>query len=102
MTLIAAVTRDDVARYVSDLFGVYIVLLLIYLIANLILSFGARPPYSRAFDAVMKFLRDVSEPYLRIFRRIIPSFGGIDLSPMLGLIVLGIVSRIVVNLISGN
>ena len=53
MTLIAAVTRDDVARYVSDLFGVYIVLLLIYLIANLILSFGARPPYSRAFDAVM-------------------------------------------------
>jgi YggT family protein len=102
MTLIAAVTRNDVARYVSDLFGVYIAFLLIYLLANLILSFGARPPYSRAFDAAMKFLRDVSEPYLRIFRRIIPSFGGIDLSPMLGLIVLIIVSRILVNLISGN
>jgi YggT family protein len=102
MTLIAAVTRDDVARYVSDLFGVYIAFLLIYILANLILSFGARPPYARAFDAVMKFLRDVSEPYLRIFRRIIPSFGGIDLSPMLALIVLGIVSRILVNLLSGN
>jgi YggT family protein len=102
MTLIAAVTRDDVASYVSDLFGVYLALLLIYILTNLVFSFGLRPPYSRALDAVLKFLRDVSEPYLRIFRRIIPSFGGIDLSPMLALIVLGIVSRIVVNLISGN
>jgi YggT family protein len=102
MTLIAAVTRDDVASYVSDLFGVYLALLLIYILTNLVFSFGLRHPYSRALDAVLKFLRDVSEPYLRIFRRIIPSFGGIDLSPMLALIVLGIVSRILVNLISGN
>ena len=27
------------------------------------------------------FLRDVTEPYLRIFRRILPSFGGLDLQP---------------------
>jgi YggT family protein len=102
MTLIAAVTRFDVANYVQDLFDVYIAFLLIYILTNLVFSFGLRPPYSPTLDTVLKFLRDVSEPYLRIFRRLIPSFGGIDLSPMLALIVLGIVSRILVNLISGN
>ena len=101
MTLIAALTRYDVANYVQDLFGVYIAFLLIYILANLVFSFGARPPYSQTLDAVLKFLRDICEPYLRIFRRLIPSFGGIDLSPMLALIVLGIADQIIVNLISG-
>ena len=65
------------------------------------LSFGARPAYSRTLDAVLGFLRDVSEPFLRIFRRFIPSMGGIDLSPILALITLYVVRAIVVNLISG-
>jgi YggT family protein len=101
MLLEAAVTRTDVANYVADLFGVYTALLLIYILANLLLSFGARPPYSRWFDLVMGFLRDVSEPYLRIFRRFMPGFGAIDLSPIVGLIVLGILDRVIVGLING-
>lgn len=99
--LITAVSRLDIATYVGDLFSVYIALILIYIIANLVLSFGARPAYSRTLDAVLGFLRDVSEPFLRIFRRFIPSMGGIDLSPMLALIVLYVARTIVVNLISG-
>lgn len=102
MTLLAAVTRGDVASYVEDLFGVYIACLLIYILTNLVFSFGLRPPYSRALNAVLGFLRDVSEPYLRVFRRFIPSFGGIDLSPMLAIIVLGIARAIIVPAISGN
>ncbi|HWE33071.1 MAG TPA: YggT family protein [Solirubrobacteraceae bacterium] len=99
--LVTAVTRSDIGQYVGDLFSVYIALILIYIIANLVLSFGARPAYSRTLDAVLGFLRDVCEPFLRIFRRFIPSMGGIDLSPILALIVLTVVRTIVVNLISG-
>ena len=99
--LLAAVTRLDVANYVSDLFGVYIVLLLIYILANFVFAFGLRPAYSRTLDVVLGFLRDVCEPYLRIFRRLIPGMGMIDLSPIIALIVLGVLRTIVVNLISG-
>jgi YggT family protein len=99
--LITAVSRLDIGNYVGDLFSVYIALILIYIITNLVLSFGARPGYSRTLDVVLGFLRDVSEPFLRIFRRFIPSMGGIDLSPMLALIALYVVRDIVVNLISG-
>jgi YggT family protein len=99
--LLAAVTRADVAAYVRDLFGVYIAMILIYVLSNLVFSFGARPPYSRTLDVVLRFLREVCEPYLRIFRRILPSAGGIDFSPMLALLVLSVLDTIVVNLING-
>ena len=56
-----------------------------------------RPPYSRTLDAVLGFLRDICEPFLRIFRRFIPSLGGFDFSPILAIFTLQIVSRIVVN-----
>ena len=96
-----AVTRDDIANYVSALFEVYIVLIFIYLLLNLMLSFGVRPPYSRWSDALLSFLRDVSEPYLRIFRRLLPSMGGFDFTPMIAIIVLYVVRTIVVNAIRG-
>ena len=99
--LLAAVTRLDAANYVSDLFGVYIALLLIYILANFVFAFGLRPSYSRTLDLALGFLRDVCEPYLRIFRRLIPGMGMIDLSPIIALIVLGVIRTIVVNLISG-
>ena len=99
--MILATTRGDIADYVSALFYVYTLILLAYIVLNLLFAFGVRPPYNRAFDAVLTFLRDVSEPYLRPFRRILPSFGGFDFSPIIAFIVLGIVSRIVVNLIRG-
>ena len=99
--LLAASIRLDVANYVSDLFGVYIALILIYILANLALSFGLRPTYSRWVDRALDFLREVCEPYLRIFRRVIPSMGMIDLSPIIALIVLGLIRTVIVTLIGG-
>jgi YggT family protein len=96
-----ALTRADVGTYVNALFEVYILLIFIYILLNLMFSLGVRPPYSRWTDRVLDFLRDVSEPYLRLFRRLIPSFGGIDFTPMIAIFVLVIVDRIVVSAIGG-
>jgi YggT family protein len=99
--VLLAITRGDIANYVSALFYVYIILIFVYILVNLVLSFGLRMPYSRWTDAVLNFLRDVSEPYLRLFRRFIPPLGAIDLSPMIAIIVLYIVQSLVVGAISG-
>jgi uncharacterized protein YggT (Ycf19 family) len=98
--LALAITRVDIANYVSALFTVYIVLIFVYILANLLFSFGLRPPYSRASDAILGFLRDVSEPYLRVFRRFIPPIGMLDLSPMIAIIVLYVVRTIVTGAIA--
>jgi len=98
---ILAVTRNDVANYVGAVFEVYGLILFAYIITSMIFSFGGRIPYSRWSRAILDFLRDVSEPYLRPFRALIPQFGMFDFSPIIAFIVLGIVGRIVVNLIRG-
>jgi YggT family protein len=99
--LALATTRSDIASYVSALFEVYIVLIFVYILLNLLFSFGMRLPYARWSDALLNFLRDVSEPYLRLFRRFIPPLGAIDLSPMVAIIVLYFVRSLLVSVISG-
>jgi uncharacterized protein YggT (Ycf19 family) len=99
--MIIADTRGDIADFVSTLIYVYTIIILAYIVINLLFAFGARPGYYRWLDTVLTFLRDVSEPYLRIFRRFIPPLGPLDLSPIVAILVLQIVGSIVVNLIAG-
>jgi uncharacterized protein YggT (Ycf19 family) len=58
-------------------------------------------PYARWSSAILGFLRDVCEPYLSIFRRFIPPIGPLDLSPIIGILLLNIVGSILANLIAG-
>jgi len=99
MILPLALTRNDVANYVSALFLVYIILIFLYILLNLLFSMGVRLPYARWSDWVLNFLRDVCEPYLRVFRRFIPPLGMFDLSPMIAIFVLYIVRTLVVSAI---
>jgi uncharacterized protein YggT (Ycf19 family) len=101
VSVLGVLTRGDVANYVDALFTVYIVLIFIYILLNWVFSMGMRVPYSRYSDAILNFLRDVVEPYLRIFRRFIPPIGMFDLSPIIAIILLYFVRTIVVNAIAG-
>ena len=99
--IVLASARTDIANYVSALFYVYILIIFVYILMNLIFSLGARPPYSRWLDVILTFLRDVSEPYLRVFRRFIPSVGMFDFSPIIAIILLYVLRTVIVNLIHG-
>jgi YggT family protein len=101
VVLVAALTRNDIADYVQALFRVYVLIIIAYIVANLFFGFGGRVPYSRWSRAVLDFLRDVSEPVLAPFRRVIPPIGPLDLSPMIAIILLGIIGNVVANLIRG-
>jgi YggT family protein len=101
VSVVAAINRTDVASFVDAVFLVYSILIIIYVLLSMVFQLGARLPYSRFTDAILTFLRDVSEPYLQIFRRFIPLIGPLDLSPLVGLIVLNFVRVIVVNAING-
>jgi YggT family protein len=102
MTLLLATARTEVANYLSTLIYVYILLIFAHIVVGWLFAFGVRPPYSRAVGAVIGFLRDVCEPFLRIFRRVLPSFGGLDLSPIVAIVVLELVNSIVVQRIVGG
>ena len=101
MSFLLAITRDDVADYVAALFLVYLILIFI----RILLSWIPRMPYYPWLRASVEFVHQVVDPYLNIFRRVIPPIGGggfaLDLSPILATIVLIIVSGVVVALIRG-
>jgi YggT family protein len=99
--LAQAITRIDIGNYVDALFLVYTLLIFIYILLNWLFAFGVRLPYSRWSDAVLNFLRDVCEPYLRIFRRVIPPIGMFDFSPIIAIFLLYLVRALIVNAIKG-
>jgi YggT family protein len=95
--MILASARVQIAEFLSTLIYVYTLLIILYIVLQLLFSVGLRPPYSRGLSAVLGFLRDICEPFLRIFRRVIPAFGGIDFSPILAIFSLQIINSILVN-----
>ena len=97
--VIAAIGREEVANYVNALFYVYIILIFV----RILLSWIPRIPYHPILSATIGFVQDVTDPYLRMFRRILPPVGGggfaLDLSPIIGTIVLFIAQAIIVGAI---
>ena len=66
--------------FVDVFVAVYILLIFAYVLTSWI-----RLPYS--LNRVQRFLYDVCDPYLRIWRRLLPfSAGPIDFSPMVAII----------------
>jgi YggT family protein len=96
-----AIARADVADYVNTLVLVYVILILI----RILMSWVPRMPYNLWLSRFLKFVTDVTDPYLNLFRRILPPLrigpGALDLSPMIATFVLVIVGSVVADLIRG-
>ncbi|MGN6215715.1 MAG: YggT family protein [Solirubrobacterales bacterium] len=96
-----ALSRGDVADYVNALFIVYVILIF----ARIVISFVPRMPYRPWLRSVLDFITETTDPYLNFFRRFLPPIGGggfaLDLSPMIGIIVLFVLDAVIVGLIRG-
>jgi YggT family protein len=80
---------DQAKTFVNVFITVYTLVIFAYIITSWL-----RLPYTPWLNRIQRFLYDVSEPYLRIFRRMLPSAGPLDFSPMLGVIVLVVIDRL--------
>jgi YggT family protein len=85
----------DAITSVETFVNVFILLYGLVLLAYIITSW-LRLPYSPTLNRIQRFLYDVCEPYLQLFRRLIPSAGGIDFSPILAFIALSVIDRLLI------
>ena len=85
---------NSVQSFVAVFIYVYTLLILAYIITSWV-----RLPYSAWLNRIQRFLYDVCEPYLRLFRRILPTFGPLDLSPVVGVLFLVILGRVANSLL---
>lgn len=99
--IVLAISRVDVAQYLQTLIYVYVALILV----RVIMSYFRRIPYNRYLSAFLTFVEDVTNPYLNLFRRIIPPVkmgpAALDLTPMIATFALIIVGGIVVGIVAG-
>ena len=86
--------RSSLQSFVNVFLSVYILLILIYVLLS-----WFRLPYNLWLNRIQRFLYDVCEPYIRLFRRLLPPLGPIDLSPAVAILVLILIQQIVVPLI---
>jgi YggT family protein len=89
----------DAVSSVETFVHVFIVLYSIVLIAYILMSW-VRLPYSLTLDRIQRFLHDVSEPYLRLFRRLLPMAGGFDFSPIIAFLALGLIDQVVTRILN--
>jgi YggT family protein len=85
---------DTAKDFVYVLYLVYLICIIAYIITSWIPL-----PYNVTLNRIQRFLYDIVDPYLRLFRRIVPQLSlgglGLDLSPIFAIIVLTVVHQLV-------
>ena len=79
------------------LIRIYIWLLIAQAILSWLLAFGVINRYNRAVSVIGDFLYRVTEPALRPIRSILPNFGGIDISPVILILILYFLSDLIIE-----
>ncbi|MGZ4480800.1 MAG: YggT family protein [Gaiellales bacterium] len=85
---------SSIERFLFALVQVYTLLIIVYVISSML-----QLPYNLWVGRFRTFLHDTVEPYLRIFRRMIPPIGMFDFSPIIAIIVLQLSLQIVVTVL---
>jgi len=88
--LLMADAISSIQNFVHVFISVYVLIIFAYIIMSWV-----RLPYSPWLNRIQRFLYDVCEPYLRIFRRLLPSFGPLDVSPIIAVFALILVDRVI-------
>jgi YggT family protein len=86
-----------IGRFLSTFLNLYATILFVYIVMSWFVR-GTRGPVRDIYNV----LATVCEPYLSLFRRVLPPImvgsGGLDLSPLIGLFVLQLLARLVAGL----
>jgi YggT family protein len=82
-------------QFIDVFIYVYVLLIFVYILMSWV-----QLPYTPWIRRIAEFLRDVCEPYLRLFRRILPPLGPLDLSPVVAIVVLFVLKTLVDQLFS--
>ena len=74
--------------FIDFLLNLFIFLLIAQAVLSWLVSFGVVNRYNRVVSTIGDFLWRVTEPLLRPIRRVLPDLGGIDISPVILILIL--------------
>jgi YggT family protein len=88
----------SVVWLINQIIQLYIYVLIIQVIMSWLIAFNVINTRNRFVYMLADIAYKLTEPALRPIRRILPNFGGIDLSPIVLILLLGFLQRLLVEL----
>jgi YggT family protein len=92
-------TEANGDTFLSDIICLALLVAMIVLFIRVILDWvafaGWRPPHTGPVRAVLDVVTDVTEPPLRLLRRIVPPTGALDLSVLVAFVILAVLRTVV-------
>jgi YggT family protein len=92
---------DAVVWLINTVINLFIFVLIVQVIMSWLIAFNVVNTRNRFVFMVADVAYKITEPVLRPIRRIMPNLGGIDLSPVIVIILLGFIQRLIPSLIYG-
>lgn len=80
---------------INTIIEIYVWLLIAQAILSWLLAFGVINRYNRTVSVIGDFLYRITEPLLRPIRSILPNFGGLDVSPVVLILILYFVRKLI-------
>ncbi len=82
---------------IIQIINLYKLVLLIYIIATWLISFNIINTSNRFIYSAMEILYRLSEPSLRLVRKYVPTFGNIDISPIIVYLLLWFIQSLLIE-----
>ena len=91
----------ELLGFISSLITLYIYIIVASAVMSWLIAFNVVNTRNRFVYTVADIAYKLTEPALRPIRRILPNFGGIDLSPVVLILLLGFIQRLLPELLLG-
>ncbi|MBN42827.1 MAG: hypothetical protein CL573_04990 [Alphaproteobacteria bacterium] len=92
---------QPLADLIRTVIGLYIWAIIISVVLTWLVQFQVVNTSNRLVYQIGDFLYRITEPTLRPIRQVIPAVGGIDLSPLILILILGFLQRFIPALLLG-
>ncbi|MCC6890832.1 MAG: YggT family protein [Hyphomicrobiales bacterium] len=90
----------ELLGFISFLLTLYVYVLVAAAVMSWLLAFNVVNPRNQFVGMVGEFLYRITEPVLRPIRNVLPSFGGLDLSPLVVIIIIWFIQLVIIPVIA--
>lgn len=90
----AILDMGDIFWLIDTVIGIYIFIMIVWVVMSWLVNFGIVNPRNQFVYSVLVSLDRLVEPTLRPIRRVLPDLGGLDLSPLIMLLLLSFLRRV--------
>jgi YggT family protein len=86
----------DILWFISYLLTIYVWILIASAVMSWLIAFNVINPYNQVVRTIGEFLYRITEPVLRPIRNILPNLGGIDISPVIVILIIFFIQSVVI------